>query len=192
MKKLNFIILLFVLFISCHSQQKSDMAEHKAIVNYPVSIIKISDSIIKIDEKVIYYNKNLQPFINDLQRSSFSVSYKIDGIPDFIISFLNQLSGDHFTIANPGKDWNCCDDNWNDSLPNRELICQGIDKNLFFISYLTGGIGEAEHIILIRYDNNKVIDFWTNTMLSENLKNKNEIVRYLLKLGNKVHYNLSI
>lgn len=117
-----------------------------------------------------------------------SVSYELSAMPDFIKSFLEQLSGDHFTIANPGKNWNCCCDR-NDSIPNRVLICQGSDKDLFFINYLTGGIGEMEHIILIRHNNNHIVDFWTG-VLSGNLKNKNDIVKYLIT-NKKKHWGLN-
>ena len=97
---------------------------------------------------IILSNKNLEPFVNDLRESSIVLSYKTDSIPRFIKSFLEQLSGDHFTIANPGKNWNCCDGSWDESLPNRSLICVGKDKSLFLISYKTGGVGEEGHIVL--------------------------------------------
>ncbi|HEY2581943.1 MAG TPA: hypothetical protein VGI43_09055 [Mucilaginibacter sp.] len=179
----------FILFASCvYAQQGSVINKHKEIVHYPASIIKTSDSTVKIDERVILYNKNLQPFINSLKLSSLTESYKLDRIPDFIKSFLKQLSNDQFTIANPGKAWNCCCDR-NDSIPNRALICHGSDKNLFFMTYLTGGVGESEHLILIRYKDDTIVDFWAGT-LSGHLSSKNAIVQYLIRNKNK-HWGLN-
>jgi len=82
-------------------------------------------------------------------------------------------------MADPGKDWNCCCDR-NEKLPNRELICMGIDKNVFFINYLTGGIGETEHLILIRFKDKTITDFWTGTLMGH-LYTKKSIIDYLMR-----------
>jgi len=178
MKRIK-IISVFFLFTSYASAQKS--ASKRQIVHpyYPSSIIKTSDSTVRIDEKIIFYNKNLPAFISDLENSSLHVSNKLYGIPDFIHSFLLQLTSDKFTMADPGKDWNCCCDR-NEKLPNRELICMGIDKNVFFINYLTGGIGETEHLILIRFKDKTITDFWTGTLMGH-LYTKKSIIDYLMR-----------
>jgi hypothetical protein len=91
-------------------------------------------------------------------------------------------------MANPGADWNCCCTP-NDKLPNRQLICQGNDGHLFLISYLTGGVGEIDHLILIKYTGTTITDFWTGTLL-KNVKNKAAIIKYLLA-NQKKHWGLN-
>ncbi|HEY8782692.1 MAG TPA: hypothetical protein VIM16_13800 [Mucilaginibacter sp.] len=183
-KRLKFTFVFLIFIASCTNVQQHSVVNLGMHPVHRLSSIKQKNGIIKIDTGVILNNKNLQSFINDVRESPMILSYKLDGIPQFIKSFLEHLSGDYFTMANPGKVWNCCDGGWNDSLPNRELICLGKDKSLFLMSYKTGGIGEAGHLVLIRYQDNKVTDFWTGTML-EFLSNKNAIVDYLVKNKDK-------
>jgi hypothetical protein len=144
--------------------------------------------IVKIDEKVILKNENLQPFINDLRSQPLVLSNKIDDIPGFVKSFLKRLCGGRFTITNPGADWNCCcarDKN----KPDRRLICVGRNSNIFVMSYETGGISKTNHLILLRYDGNKITDFWTG-FVSEYFKSKDDIVQYLTVNKDK-HWGLN-
>ncbi len=193
MVRVNFIIylLIFTAFCSCNQRHSKKISSRPVILpTHKISSIKNIDSVIKIDEKVIYFNKNLGEFISDLQQSSLSISYQLDTIPHFIKSFLEAFSSDHFTIANPGKNWNCCCD-WDESRPNRQLICHGKSRGLFFISYLTGGIGVSQHLILKRYYNKTITDFWTGTTLNGNLQNKEGIIKYLATKDDK-HPTLNI
>ena len=143
------------------------------------SATHLGDSI-SINQMVILNNKNLDPFIHSLRLSKMKLSYKSDGIPAFIKMFLQSFSRDRFNLANPGENWNCCDDNHDDKLPDRKLICQGNDGHLFLISYLTGGIGEINHLVLIKYNGITITDFWTGT-LWKNPTTKSKIIDYLNK-----------
>jgi hypothetical protein len=183
-------IVAFAFFIEtilafAYAQKNRPSSENKLSIKHPItSIIKKNDSTLKIDGKVISENKNLSSFIHDLQTSRLSISYKVDLIPAFIRSFLQQLTNDKFTIANPGKDWNCCCDR-NDELPNRQILCLGNGNGLFFINYLTGGIGEIGHVILIKYNGDNITDLWFGDA-GECPKTEYSTIQYLLK--NKYQY----
>jgi hypothetical protein len=188
MKAVYLVILFMVLFSSAESQSHLRSKKHK-IKPYPlVSLIKTSDSTVDINEKMVLENKNLPLFIKELDTSPVKVSYSSFGIPIFIKSFLTSLVEDNFTIADPGKPWNCCC-NQNDSIPNRSLLCMGLGKHLFFLNYFTGGFGEIEHLTLIRFNSNTITDFWTG-LLSGKPKTKKEIVKYLIDNKNK-HWGLN-
>ncbi|MEO6977401.1 MAG: hypothetical protein ABI113_03450 [Mucilaginibacter sp.] len=123
-------------------------------------------------------NQNVDGFINDLNTDQqLKTSYTLAGIPTFIKSFLANFSEDGFTIAEPGKDWNCCCDR-NGDRPNRELIWHGNDGHLFIISYFTGGIGKTQHLVLVSFDNKGINDFWA-AIVHDDLKNKAAIVQLL-------------
>lgn len=128
---------------------------------------------------IILNNKNLSGFIYDLQFCPLKLTFKLNGIPVFRKSFLESFSNDNFTIADPGKEWNCCCDQ-NRIHPNRQLICQGNKENLFVISYLTGGIGTIQHLALIKYRNERIIDFWVEIVQGD-LDNKAGIIEALKK-----------
>jgi len=193
MIKISFAAALLICLTACNDMQKP-VSPHRPIktkaLKYPgyeSSVRTIKDNII-VYLMVVVKNKNLQPFIDDLKASPLVMSYKLDGIPSFIKSFLEALSGDHFTIANPGKEWNCCCDH-DERRPNRQLICQGKDENIFLISYRTGGIAETGHIILIRFQHDRIIDFWTSPQI-ETLTTKDAIIKFLV--AGKIDHNQSI
>lgn len=189
MKKSTFIPAFFISSIFFANAQQRDTKYLNPLSIHSIRSIKNWGDSLSIDQMVILKNKNLDFFIHDLQKSTLKLIYKRDGIPTFIKSFLESYSGNKFTIANPGENWNCCDDNHDDNRPNRQLICQGNDGHLFLISYLTGGIGEINHLVLIQYQNDKIIDFWTGT-LWKNLKKKDEIIHYLIT-NKKKHWGLN-
>jgi hypothetical protein len=155
---------------------------------HKISSITAHNNTMLIDPNVIIQNKNLDFFINDLQASYIKLSYKTGHIPRLISEFLESFSKKSFTMADPGGDWNCCCDN-NAKLPNRQLICQGNDGHLFLMSYLSGGIGTINHIVLIQYNDNTITDFWAGT-LRPDLKSKDAIVRYLIN-NKKKHWALN-
>ncbi len=187
MAKTTIPIILLLCFTACsYAQKHVPQKTINSVLPHPIRSIITKDGSITIDPKIVAENKNLQEFINDLQTSKLTLSYKSDNIPAFISSFLKQLSNGDFTIANPGNDWNCCDDDHDEKLPNRKLICMGKDGCLFLISYLTGGIGESQHLVLITYKNETITDFWTGTLWGD-LKSKKTILESLNKSKNE-HY----
>jgi len=189
MKKSTLISVLCVSAIIFANAQQHDIKGLRPISIHSTRSIKNGGDSISIDQMVILKNKNLDFFIHDLQKSSLKLTYKRQGIPTLIQSFLESYSRNKFIIANPGEDWNCCDDNHDENKPDRQLICQGNDGHLFLISYLTGGVGEINHLILIQYQDDKIIDFWTGT-LWKNLKKKDDIIQYLLT-NKKKHWGLN-
>lgn len=184
MRLIATIVFLIILEFNAQAQQPLRNQANTQIS----SVTNLGDSI-SIDQMIILNNKNLDPFIHSLRLSKMKLSYKSDGIPQFIKMFLQSFSHDEFSLANPGKNWNCCDDDHNDKLPDRKLICQGNDGHLFLISYLTGGIGEIDHLVLIKYNGTTITDFWTGT-LWKNLTTKSKIIDYLNK-NKKKHTGLN-
>ncbi|UOE48621.1 hypothetical protein MTO98_29895 [Mucilaginibacter sp. SMC90] len=138
---------------------------------------------------IILENKNLDAFILDLKKSHIILDKSIKGVPPVVKDFLASFSKDEFSITDPGKDWNCCDGSWDEHLPRRQLISVGADSKLFIITYKTGGIGVVTHLILIRYNNDKIIDFWAG-IGRDGLKTTADILKYLVANKNK-HWKLN-
>ena len=171
-----------------YGQKKSAKQPYPA-KNNTISSIKYNGDSISINQMIIVKNKNLQAFITDLKKVKLASSSSLNYIPWFVKSFLESFGNTHFTMAKPDQDWNCCCVQ-NDQLPNRQMICQGKGQNLYFISYLTGGFGEIVHLVLIRYHNETITDFWTGT-INRRLNNQNAIIEYLQNNKNE-HYSLGI
>lgn len=152
------------------------------------SIRRAPDGNVYIDQQIILSNANLNGFVQTLKQEPISINYTTRAMPKFIKTFLQQYSTDNFTIADTGQNWNCCCDH-DDKRPNRKLIAQGSNRHLYFISYLTGGEGETQHLVLIKYQGNTITDFWEG-MLWGDLKTRDGIINSL-KANKPSHFVLS-
>ncbi|AYL97513.1 hypothetical protein [Mucilaginibacter celer] len=186
-------LLLHLILISLFTAANAQLKKGRSVTYQPHHISSIrpigNSGSPSVNQSLILQDKNLDAFIADLKKSSMSLHTSIKGIPAVVKDFLASFAADGFSIADPGKEWNCCDGGWDDNLPNRELINVGSDGHLFMITYLTGGIGVGEHIILITYNKKRVLDFWTGD-ISERLERKNEIIGYLIETKDK-HWHVN-
>jgi hypothetical protein len=89
---------------------------------------------------------------------------------------LNNLT-DSFSIANPGENWQvgCVVEQ---PLPLRQLIYLGIGNDIALMTYYTGGFGKLEHVLIFKFSNDKILDFWCGNITTD-IINKKEIVKYL-------------
>jgi hypothetical protein len=170
-------IIAFCIFWTLTAKAQHPSKNTVKAASHRVSSIKNLKDGISVDQMVIVNNENLDSFIHDLQTSSAKLSYTLTDMPGFIKAFLESFSPDKFTIANPGKDWNCCCDQ-NESRPNRQLIGLGHGGHLFWMSYFTGGFAEIQHLVFISYNNEQVTDFWAG-MVNGNLNDKAAIIQLL-------------
>ena len=136
----------------------------------------------QIDTSEILNNQNLSAFILNLQTDSFKISYSKKDIPRFINKQLDCLTNG-FSIANPGHKYQCCCTS-SMLLPERQLIFLGISEDIFVMTYLTGGIGVSTHLLLIKFENNRIIDLWTGHC-NRNSSSIKEIVNYINKNKDK-------
>jgi len=188
MRSLMLILSLLIILPICVNAQS---AQKQKIVYAPhnISSIKQTGDSLEVNQMVILENKNLNAFIADLKKSQIILGRRVKGIPPMVKDFLSSFSKDKFSIADPGKNWNCCDGSWDETLPNRQLINVGADGKLFIIAYQTGGIGVTTHIILVRYNDDKILDFWVG-IGKKDLKTTADILKYLVTNKNK-HWELN-
>jgi len=142
---------------------------------------------ITVDTMKIYLDENLDGFLSDLQTQNFETSRDRSQIPNKIKEYLNCLTKDNFSIANPNEEYRCCCTSSN-KLPRRKLLFFSQSKDVFLITYLTGGIGVSTTIVMFKLQDNKVIDLWTGYGFPE-FKSKDEIVKHIKK-KRKVEFGL--
>ena len=191
--------LFITTFCACSNsttqQNRSELAD-----NY-VSNISLVEGKFIIDSSAILNNNNLRSLIEDLEKTDLAEKKTIAEIPSFIKSFLDSIT-DNFSIANPYEDWQvgCVriseqiekkvyDKKTGDTLieitfdnsqqlPSRQLIYLGLGKDIALMTYYTGGWAKSEHIIIIKFDNNNIVDFWCGN-ITPDVTNKAEILKYL-------------
>jgi len=199
--------LLLTTLCSCNNWEKpqndSDF-DNKQYDNFSKNISSINARF-QIDTIAILNNENLQHLISDLEKAKLNEKNTVEEIPNFIKSFLDSLT-DNFSITNPGDEWqNDCIIRFKqnevvekiydtaltdtltivsydskETLPLRQLKSFWSGRSIALMTYYTGGWGIIEHIIIIKYDNKKIIDFWCGN-LRTNLGTQEEILKYLIE-----------
>jgi hypothetical protein len=139
--------------------------------------ISLVDGKYKIDTAIILTNQNLQPLLDSLNKSDLVKKNKVAEIPGFVKTFLKKLSGS-FTIADSGEDWQATDCVMNTKLKDRQLIYFGLGNNIALMAYYTGGIGVSEHILIIKFRDTTINDFWCVDILRD-VTNRKEILNFL-------------
>jgi hypothetical protein len=132
---------------------------------------------ITIDTMKIYLDENLDDFISGLQTQKFNTSKDKSQIPGSIRQYLNCLTSDSFSIANPKEEYRCCCTSYQ-QLPKRKLLFFAESKGMFLITYLVGGVGVSTKILMLKLQDDKVIDLWTGYSFSE-FKSKDQVVKYI-------------
>jgi len=180
MKLLITILLLFFAF-SCqnNNNETNIIVEEKAkkeIKKTSKSII-FSENEYQIDTNVILQNLNLDTLLSELKSSELNEIKKVDQIPNSIKTFLDNITKESFSIANPGQEWQvgCV---LTEGLPSRQLIYFGSNSELALMAYYTGGVGKSEHILIFKLNENIITDLWCGNILTD-LKSKSEIETYL-------------
>lgn len=134
---------------------------------------------IAVDTMKIYLDENLDGFLSDLQMQKFKTSKDKSQIPGSIKQYLNCLTSDSFSIANPNEEYRCCCTS-SQKLPGRKLLFFSASKEVFLITYLTGGVGVSTKILMLKLQDDKVIDLWTGYSFLE-FKTKDQVVKYIKK-----------
>jgi hypothetical protein len=129
-----------------------------------------------IDTVKILNNENLDDFVKSLKTDTFQISSDKDAIPRYIKKQLDKLAKG-FSIGNPNQAWQCCCTSPR-RLPERQLNFLAKSKDVLVMTYKTGGIGVSTHLLLIRFDNNKIIDLWTGYCWAD-VSQVSDIVSYI-------------
>ncbi len=127
-------------------------------------------------------------------------------IPAFIKTFLAGFSSTQtFDVADPGKEWQ--EDGWVNGFddqkkgivnatasiakpfPTKQLVYCGIGKNKVLLSYYTGGIRMTQHMFIIKFEGEKIIDLWFDHHWYDYqsdfvISKKDNIIQYIKKKRN--------
>lgn len=154
--------------------------------NYQTNIALVNGKYV-IDTNAVLNNNNLISLIESIEKTDLEEKRTVAEIPVFIMSFLNTLT-DSFSIADPGKDWQACCVSIamadkeavliGDVKPKRQLIYFGMSSEVALMAYYSGGIGVTGHILIFRFKDNDILDFWCGTSLAD-LTTAADIVNYL-------------
>ncbi len=180
--------LILTIFCACtnKSSQSSQSSQKDSIVlkrKYPNYF---HEPI--IDKSLLLSDEKLPVLIAEIEKRNLKEKKKANEIPNFIRKTLNRMTADNFSIADCGEKWQVTDDVV-EELPARQLVYLGLGDNITLIAYFSGGIGESEHILIIKHKNQQVTGLWHSNILHD-FKTKKEILKFLKKnIGNKSEFN---
>jgi len=141
-----------------------------------------------IDRTLLLSNERLPTLIAKLEKTNLKEKKKANEIPNFIRKTLNRMTADNFSIADCGEKWQVTDDVV-EELPARQLVYLGLGDNITLIAYYSGGIGESEHILILKHKNQQVTGLW-HANIFHDFKTKKEILIFLKKnIGNESKFN---
>lgn len=201
-----FFFLIIVFLWSCDSLVEVD----ERPINRCPSIPSVStiDGKFKVDSHVINTGQNLDALILDLEKTVLSEKKKVADIPTFIKMFLDSISYEKtFSIANHDENWQVgCTSveiishskRYNKktkdtvtivkvgegNLPTKQLVYFGLGKDIALLSYFTGGIGKSQHVNIIKFNGDKIVDFWFDYGIPFG-STKNEIIKFIRRHPNK-------
>lgn len=146
-----------------------------------------------IDTNAILRNNHLYQFIEDLEKTELDEKNKLEEISPMFITFLEEQT-EEFLIANPGEDWepgctvttarNEQGEIISGKKPKRQLVYFGLGPQIAMMVYYKGGLGKSECILLFRFDDTKIIDFWCGHSQWD-LTTKKDILKHLKENMNK-------
>ncbi|MBI1838028.1 MAG: hypothetical protein HYR91_12260 [Flavobacteriia bacterium] len=181
-KTINILLLISIYSCGNNSPHKYKKTEKR---NFSVSM---SNNNYDIDTNIILENKNLTFLITELEHQNFINKNRIDEIPHVFKTFLDDIEGD-FLIANPNENFEsgCCrfisfDKNGDTiKIPNKQLSYFGLGEGYAIMTYFQGGSVGSKKVLIFKYQENKILDFWCDNILY-NLKTTEELIRYLKKI----------
>jgi hypothetical protein len=174
------ILTLVILIMSFITYDKSETDNKKD----DITSISIIDNGYKIDTNIAVSNWCKEKLISIVETEKLTDKKTVAEIPGFIKSFLDGTTvNNEFYISDPGEEWQ--EGGWLIGLdsekkailhatssvakpfPNRQLIYCGIGKNIALISYYIGGIETKQNNIIIKFQNEKVVDVWFDHYYSQ-------------------------
>jgi len=157
-----------------------------------LSLVGQSTKVYEVDSISIYFNKNLDKFLSCINHDHFRTYANKNAIPPFIEDQLDCLTGG-FSLANSKEQYRCCCTSPS-TLPKRKLDFLSMSNDILVMTYLTGGIGVEEHILLIKFKGNRIVDVWYG-LADYSLHSLRDIAKYLSrrrKNPQDLHVNLDL
>jgi len=144
----------------------------------------------EVDSVIIVEDINKRALLADLSAQKLNDKSSTEQIPGFIKAFLESVSYDKkFEMANPNEEYQIGWKTDEKILPNKQLIYFGTGKNIALLSYNSGGLQKAQRVAIIKFEGQKVIDYWFNndnfSSKSVAISTQEQIIKYLKESKNK-------
>ena len=131
-----------------------------------------------LDTAAILANHRLDQWLAEAQEAPLVVHRSTQALPAGVHSFLERITGEAFTLANPGEKYQETDVVYEHGLPTRQLVYLGVGDSLVVLAHYLGGYGVSERVMFFKMREQKVVDFWTGFVRGK-ADTKESILQYL-------------
>lgn len=200
---LAIVLMSFIAYTKPSSQPDGDEYTHEQEGKAYKSSVSIVNGHYKIDSNIIENDRNKSVLLDDLKTEDLIRKTATEEIPEFILAFLaGTLVNKKFEIANPWEKWKTGDImdlvviptidmtenlarscNTIKELPDKRLVYFGLGDSIALLSYHTGGIRIQQHIVIVKFQKEKIVDFWYGTYLGLYINTRSDLLRQLNSQG---------
>lgn len=170
-KHISFLSVFILFIFSCNKSSTQGKDYEADQQKSHVSSVSFNNGKYYVDTMIIWRYSNKALLAEGINSKTLVDKKTVEEIPAFILTFLNDVSPNRkFEMANPGQEFRIKDitafaypstlKSQNQNLPSKQLIYFGIDKNTALLSYYCGGLGISQYAAIIKFENERVTDFW--------------------------------
>ena len=131
-----------------------------------------------LDTAAILTNRQLDHWLEEAQQAPLVAHRSAQALPTGVRSFLERITGEAFTLANPGDKYQETDVVYEHGLPMRQLVYLGVGDSLVVLAHYLGGYGVSERVLFFKLRGQKVVDCWTGFVRGK-ADTKESILHYL-------------
>ena len=131
-----------------------------------------------LDPATSLTNRQLGQWLDEAQQAPLVAHRSAQALPAGVRSFLERITGEAFTLANPGEKYQETDVVYEHGLPTRQLVYLGVGDSLVVLTHYLGGYGVSERVMFFKMREQKVVDCWTGFVRGK-ADTKESILQYL-------------
>jgi len=131
-----------------------------------------------LDTVAILTNRYLSHWLDEAQKAPLVAHRSAQALPAGVRSFVERITSEAFTLANPGEKYQETDVVYEHGLPTRQLVYLGVGDSLVVLAHYLGGYGASERVLLFKMREQKVVDCWTGFVQGK-ADTKESILQYL-------------
>ncbi|HCS20856.1 MAG TPA: hypothetical protein DIW47_09915 [Bacteroidetes bacterium] len=191
---MNFVFAIFMaLFYSCEKvttqQDDPSVTAETGIDGQNMAFI---DQLYQGHDEAPPEPVDLNELIVQLEKVKLIEKKTVSEIPNLFLSFL-QNRETNFSMADPGEEWysGCAgftpinfNENTTEYQPTSQLVYFGMYEDIALMAYYTGTIGQHESIVIFKYSDTEITDYWEGKFL-RNATNEETILALLKETGDK-------
>jgi hypothetical protein len=190
-------ILPGLLLAACHDSPPpvSGPAKTAPLPRQALAVTPLPDSVraaqrvartYVLDTLVLITSRNLQALLTEAEETELVSYTAAKAVPPVVQAFLEARGGvtRPFIMADVGSPFEKTCTPLDEALPRKQLVYLGVSPDLVLLSYYSGGIGLAQHVVIFQLQGLHIRDVW-NGYVQNDPKTKAELLKQVVVQHNE-------